>query len=109
LNRIAKSWGYEEIIYNGEYCCKLLVYMKPISSSMHFHNNKHETFVVQTGIFSIRHNPLSDDWRVLDEGDYIVLPPRTIHQIRCHSPGEIVEASTHDDPDDCVRLIPSET
>jgi len=29
--------------------------------------------------------------------------------VRCVVPGVIVEASTHDDPDDCIRLVPSES
>jgi quercetin dioxygenase-like cupin family protein len=107
--RIEKSWGYEEIIENGFYCCKLLVYTKPIASSMHYHERKHETFVVQDGLFSLRVQPYSLEWRFMEQGDYVVLPPGTVHQLRCHSPGTIVEASTHDDPEDCIRLLPSET
>lgn len=111
--RIQKAWGYEEIIHNGEYCCKLLVYTRPIASSLHYHQHKHETFVVAMGRFHVRAYPGNDvgileTMAILKPGDHIVLPPGTRHRVTCLEPGTIVEASTHDEPTDCVRLIPSE-
>jgi mannose-6-phosphate isomerase-like protein (cupin superfamily) len=106
--RIEKNWGYEEIIHNGDYCCKLLVYTKPIASSLHYHEKKHETFVVASGFFAMDGGK-GHPYQCCKPGDFIVLPPRHQHRIRCLEPGTIVEASTHDDPSDCVRLIPSES
>lgn len=107
--RIDKAWGHEEIIHNGEYCCKKLVYTHRLASSLHFHKVKHETFVIGAGEFALTtratENPVG---LVLRPGDFVVLPPCTPHRIRCLKPGFIVEASTHDDPEDCVRIIPSE-
>jgi quercetin dioxygenase-like cupin family protein len=104
---IEKSWGYEKIIYNGSYCMKLLVYLKPIASSLHFHVSKHESFYVASGQFKIDQG---DGIRyTYGPGDHIVLTQGTKHRVRCIEPGTIVEASTHDDPADCVRLEPSET
>lgn len=109
MERIEKSWGYEEIIINGEYCCKKLVYTHPCASSLHFHLHKHETFVVGEGLFHLSHTANAEDAEtVLKPGDYVVLNPCRPHRIRCIVPGFIVEASTHDDPDDCVRIIRSE-
>lgn len=105
--RIEKSWGYEQVIHNGDYCCKKLVYTKPIASSLHYHNDKHETFTVMNGIFSVTID--EDDSKVMTQGDTVVIPPRTRHRVRCISPGTIIESSTHDYPQDCVRLVPSET
>ena len=107
--RIEKNWGYEEILHNGDYCCKLLVYTKPIASSLHYHERKHETFVVNSGSFRLTTGALADEHRLLLPGDYVVLPPKMRHCIRCFAPGTIVEASTHDYPEDCVRLVPSES
>ena len=105
--RVEKSWGYEEIIHNGDYCCKKLVYAKEIASSLHYHPIKHETFVVRSGRFSVE---LPDGKIFMNEGDFVVIPPNTTHRVRCLTNfGEIIESSTHDDPLDCVRLIPSET
>ena len=104
--RIEKSWGHEQIVHNGDYCCKLLVYTRPIASSLHYHPIKHETFFVHSGKFTLE---MAGRTRPLAPGDYVVIPPNTPHRVRCIEPGTIVEASTHDDPQDCVRLEPSET
>jgi mannose-6-phosphate isomerase-like protein (cupin superfamily) len=109
LKIIEKSWGHELLIHNGDYCCKELVYLKAITSSMHYHDKKHETFVVRSGMFSVYVENDAREWRTMGAGDWIVIPPKTTHRVRCLKPGVIVEASTHDDPEDCVRLIPSET
>lgn len=109
---VLKSWGREEIIHNGEYCCKKLIYTQTIASSFHYHEKKHETFVVLSGKFQVRVSPwlygIKEMVGVYWPGDFIVLPPGTRHRVRCLEPGVILEASTHDDPSDCVRLIPSE-
>lgn len=113
VERVWKSWGYEEILHNGEYCCKKLVYTEHIASSMHYHATKHETFVVGAGSFVIetsseprKHTTQS---RLAVQGSFVVLPPGMTHRVRCVEIGFLVEASTHDDPLDCVRLIPSES
>jgi mannose-6-phosphate isomerase-like protein (cupin superfamily) len=103
--RIEKNWGYEEIIYNGDYCCKLLVYTKSIASSLHYHERKHETFTVLDGMFLVL---VSGESRIMFPRECLVLPPNTEHRVRCLAPGTIVESSTHDDPADCIRLIPSD-
>jgi|HubBroStandDraft_5_1064220.scaffolds.fasta_scaffold469811_1 quercetin dioxygenase-like cupin family protein len=103
---IEKSWGYENIIYNDEYCVKELVYTKTIASSLHYHPLKHETFYCVSGVF---HVELPGEVRHLTAGQYVVIPANTPHRVRCTVPGLILESSTHDDPEDCVRLIPSET
>lgn len=102
-----KSWGYEELIHNDKYCVKLLVYTKPgVASSKHFHTLKQETFVVTSGKFDIEVGDTIQGR--CDPGVHVTLPPGTVHRIRCIEPGVIVECSTFDDPDDCVRLVPSE-
>ncbi len=112
---IEKSWGHEEILVNGAYCMKLLVYTRTIASSLHYHVRKHETFFVSSGLFRLEHGVELEEGALrsysieeLKPGDHVVLPPLTLHRLRCLRPGVIVEASTHDDPEDCVRLIASE-
>jgi mannose-6-phosphate isomerase-like protein (cupin superfamily) len=107
--RVEKSWGFEEIIHNGDYCCKKLVYTRPISSSLHYHEKKHETFVVSEGEFVLEMGEEILTPRALRAGDYVVLKPGTKHRLTCMTQrGTVIEASTHDDPEDCVRLIPSQ-
>jgi len=113
--KIPKLWGHEIILHDGDYCCKLLHYDGIRTSSEHYHETKHETFVVLQGIFEI-------DWYSVDDpsqgsqgfrraipGFCLVLEPRTVHRVRCISAqgGTIVEASSKEDPSDCVRLQPS--
>ena len=110
---IEKSWGREELITNESYCMKLLVYTRRIASSLHYHERKHETFFVSSGVFELeRWGNLTGEvksYMRLVPGDRVILPPRTPHRIRCEIEGLIVEASTRDDPDDCVRIERSET
>ena len=107
MQRITKSWGFEEILENGPYCMKLLIYTKPISSSLHYHERKSETFYVASGAFLLE---LDDEKaQAFNAGSAISIPAGTRHRVRCVVPGVIVEASTHDDPDDCIRLVPSES
>lgn len=104
---IEKSWGFERLIHNGAYCMKLLVYTKRIASSLHYHVAKHESFYVASGKFVLE-NAMGPS-QMMNPGDSVVLGPGAHHRLRCLEPGTIVEASTHDDPEDCVRLIPSES
>jgi mannose-6-phosphate isomerase-like protein (cupin superfamily) len=104
--RIEKNWGFEQIIHNSGYCLKLLVYERPIRSSYHYHERKHECFFVHSGLFEIEIN--DSEPRTLLPSDRVILPPLMKHRIRCLEPGTIVEASSFDDPDDCVRIIPSD-
>ncbi len=107
-----KSWGREELITNGEYCMKLLVYTRRIASSLHYHERKHETFYVCSGVFELERwgdptGEVKTHMRLVRD-DRVILPPGTPHRIRCEVEGVIVEASTRDDPTDCVRIERSE-
>ena len=104
--RVEKSWGYEVVLHNGDYCSKLLVYTKGTASSLHYHPKKHETFYVAEGAFDIEIDGVK---RRMYPGDYAVIDPGTSHRVRSlNTYGLIVESSTHDDPEDCVRIVPSE-
>jgi mannose-6-phosphate isomerase-like protein (cupin superfamily) len=109
--RVLKMWGREVILHNGAYCAKLLQYDGVRTSSKHYHENKHETFVIVSGDFEIEWYPVGVSrakWakQILGPGAALVLEPRTVHKVTCLSPegGMIAEASSHDDPEDCVRL-----
>jgi hypothetical protein len=111
--RIPKMWGKEIILVDDTYCVKLLQYDGVRTSSKHFHEWKHETFAILSGEFEIEWYPADNPRaRIVERyhvGACLVLPPRTVHRITCLSPegGTIFEASSHEDPDDCVRLAPS--
>jgi hypothetical protein len=110
---VRKMWGREVILYNGAYCCKLLQYDGVRTSSEHYHENKHETFVIVKGVFEIevyhKDTPEHLNKYRMGPGAALILVPYTVHKVTCVSKdgGWIAEASSHDDPADCVRLAPS--
>jgi len=110
---VPKIWGREIILHDGEYCAKLLIYDGVRTSSKHYHETKHETFVVVKGEFEIEWEMLdhkdSKGKQVFHPGEALVLFPRTVHRVKCltEEGGTIFEASSKEDPDDCVRLEPS--
>ena len=103
--RVEKSWGYEQVFENDKYCMKALVYTKPIASSLHYHQRKTESFYIASGRFEIE---IGKRFSKALPGDFFHIPIGTAHRLRCIEPGTVIEASTRDDPEDCIRLIPSE-
>ena len=82
LKTILKSWGREEVIYNGEYGCKLLIYTRPgIASSLHYHEKKTETFLITSGLFMIEVGKGSAPQQ-FEPGDSITLPPGVAHRVQ---------------------------
>jgi len=113
IKRIPKLWGREVLLVEEPYCVKILQYDGIRTSSLHYHETKHETFVILSGLFEIERYSLDDpndqETSRRGPGAALVLPPRTVHRVKCIHPegGAIVEASSKEDPDDCVRLAPS--
>ena len=53
--RQARGWGHEMWIENlTEYCGKLLIIDKGKKGSLHYHMNKKETMLVQSGVLGLR-------------------------------------------------------
>ena len=111
--KVPKLWGREVVLVTEPYCVKILQYDGVRTSSQHYHNEKHETFVVLRGLFEIERFSYDDPSDVVTgkygPGACLVLPPRTVHKVTCIHPegGWIIEASSKEDPNDCVRLAPS--
>jgi mannose-6-phosphate isomerase-like protein (cupin superfamily) len=104
-----KGWGYEEWIYNGEYCGKILVFEKGKKCSWHFHKIKDETFYVQSGSFLIKYS-IQDDLALADEviltqGQALRIPPQLRHQIIALESSKLFEISTHHVESDSYRLV----
>ena len=52
IKKVDKDWGYELWLANNEqenYCGKILFIREGYKGSMHFHNEKHETFYILEG------------------------------------------------------------
>lgn len=118
MRTVLKSWGREEVFVESPYCVKKLIYEhEGIASSLHYHERKHETFTILEGLFEIstrRHLPKGAEIihkRYLSAGEVVEIPPGTQHQV-CwlgqSEQGVILECSTADAPEDCVRLKPSD-
>jgi quercetin dioxygenase-like cupin family protein len=104
--RIAKSWGYERIYFNGTYCLKKLTIRAAHQTSQHYHKTKDETLLVVNG--PVIYRWWSDAGRhdlFLSTGDSVRVKPGILHQFSAlQDDVELVEASTHHDDADVVRL-----
>jgi quercetin dioxygenase-like cupin family protein len=110
---VQKGWGREEIWANHlDYCGKNLVFEAGKRFSMHFHREKEETWLVQSGKFTLVWIDTTD----ATENELTLLPGDTWfnarlvpHQLICIEAGTVVEVSTYDDPDDNYRVIPGDS
>jgi histidinol phosphatase-like enzyme/mannose-6-phosphate isomerase-like protein (cupin superfamily) len=103
--KVEKVWGAEYWLVNskeGNYCSKILELKEGHRSSRHYHNNKHETFVVLSGIV---HIGLHDSVIKAIAGDRIEIETKAEHWFESkYGVAYILEVSTYHDDDDCVRL-----
>jgi oxalate decarboxylase/phosphoglucose isomerase-like protein (cupin superfamily) len=105
---VEKVWGSELWIINTPlYCNKMLIVKKGHHTSMHFHQEKHETMFCAEGSFRIDFIDGNGDLvsRVLNQADSIVIPPTLAHSI--HGLGEfnvLFETSTQHFDHDSVRV-----
>lgn len=99
---IPKSWGYEIWITTKPYVMKKLYINSGESIHLQRHEHKHETWYIASGNGRANINGID---RILEPGDYIVIPPKTIHKIKATSRKGlvIIEASTTE-LDDIVHI-----
>jgi len=123
---VPKNWGFEKIIYNENYCGKLLYIIKNKQTSLHYHNSKDETFYISRGrvlvyysselgkIKSMIDADKTDEAFsmllkiTLGPGDSFHMPPKTVHQIIGLEDTELYEFSTRHYDSDSHRLINGE-
>ena len=85
---VDKGWGSEFIwATNDKYCGKLLTFEKDAKFSMHFHSEKNESWLVQSGIFKVI---------------YIDTKNASRHE-------KILEVSTADSVEDNYRIEPGDS
>ena len=110
---VEKGWGREEIWAETlDYCGKNLVFEAGKRFSMHFHREKDETWLVQSGRFDliwIDTFDASQHHMTLLPGDTWRNAPLVPHQLHCIEAGTIVEVSTYDDPADNYRVMPGDS
>lgn len=111
---VPKAWGREEIFVNHEeYCGKVMRLTPGWRCSLHYHPTKCETFLILAGSMGLE---LGDEYMRLVPGDAVTINPGVRHRFTNLGTRECVfmEVSTHDDPEDVVRVedsgeIPAET
>jgi len=105
--KVEKLWGFEEWIFNGPegYCMKTLNLKPGFQSSLHYHPVKHETMLVVAGECDME---VEGKVERLGAGQGHIIPPGTPHRFKAvNGPCIVVEASTHHDDEDCIRIEPS--
>ena len=80
--------------------------------SMHFHQEKDETWYVQSGKFTVRWidtKTANIIEVILSSGDTWHNPPLLPHQLICIEAGTIIEISTPDSVEDNYRVMPGDS
>ena len=110
---VKKGWGHEYIFATNDlYCGKLLHFNKDAKFSMHFHDEKDETWLILEGKFEVRYIDTKDGsvhTKLLNQGDTWRNFPLEPHQLVCLEEGLIVEVSTPDSVEDNYRVMPGDS
>ena len=109
--RVDKDWGYEIWMANNEkenYCGKILYIKFGHSTSMHFHQKKHETFYILEGALDIEiiDTITTDKYvKTINEGEVFVLDRLIPHRL-VPKGGDVkfVEISTFHEDSDSYRV-----
>ena len=109
--RVDKDWGYEIWMANNEkenYCGKILYIKSGHSTSMHFHQKKHETFYILEGALDIEIicTVTTDKYiKTINEGEVFVLDRLIPHRL-IPKGGDVkfVEVSTFHEDSDSYRV-----
>ena len=110
---VEKGWGGEFIFATTDkYCGKLMYFKKGAKFSMHFHDEKDETWFVLEGKFIVRYIDTKDasiHEKELNVGDNWRNFPLEPHQLVCLEEGVIIEVSTPDSVEDNYRVMPGDS
>lgn len=119
---VSKGWGYELIAANNQqYCGKILHFVAGKKCSLHMHLVKKEHFFNLDGEIEIFYSDDAEKIRwalsknkdvynfleriVLQQNQTFAVPVGRIHQMRAIKHTNLMEVSTHDEPEDSIRLI----
>ncbi len=108
MKLVAKSWGMEVWFVNREYCGKRLIFAEDHRCSIHYHKEKHETFLVTHGRILLEYlAPYSSAWeyRILEVGDTAEIEVAAAHRMTAiGGNAAMIEFSTHHEDADSYRL-----
>jgi mannose-6-phosphate isomerase len=107
VKKVEKPWGHELIwALSDTYCGKVLFVKAGAALSLQFHNEKDESWLVQSGrakleLGEVGQRALSEE--VIGPGAAFRYPPGTVHRVTAIEDTTIIEVSTPH-LDDVVRL-----
>jgi quercetin dioxygenase-like cupin family protein len=106
---VQKGWGWEDWIYNEEYCGKRLFFHQGRKCSWHFHKIKDEVLYLQFGeillYYSDTKNITTATRLILKPNDAFHIKPGVTHRMYGIKESMIFEASTHHEDNDSVCVI----
>ena len=107
-NIVTKGWGYELWIVNNDlYCCKRLCVLPKKTCSLHYHQNKKETFYILDGELSLTviHKSLQHTIN-LTKGQSYTINTNIPHKFTTNKdyPCDFIEISTHHEDSDSYRI-----
>jgi len=107
VRRVEKPWGYELIwALTERYCGKVLFVKTGCSLSLQFHNEKDESWLVQSGRVLLELGDAGEavlQQEIVEAGMAFHYPPGTVHRVKALVDTTILEVSTPQ-LDDVVRL-----
>jgi hypothetical protein len=113
---VEKEWGKEEILYTPHgYTVKIMTLKPDYTVSMHFHKEKKETFILQSGKLIVETINLKNGSKsttyLTEYLDSVTLENDVPHTFYCPD-GQVedtifLEASTEDNINDSYRFYPS--
>jgi mannose-6-phosphate isomerase-like protein (cupin superfamily) len=114
---VPKTWGEEVWYVNRDYCGKRLIFAEDHRCSVHYHKNKHETFLIEDGTILLelykaaytRIDVYSHFYPVsailLKQGQSIEIPPGLGHRMTAvGGNAAIIEFSSHHEDSDSYRI-----
>jgi mannose-6-phosphate isomerase-like protein (cupin superfamily) len=112
--RHPKGWGEEQwIVNNPSYCGKKMVLQKDKRCSIHYHNEKDETFYVHSGKVQMDFYPDGYPGEpvrfLMNPGDSVRIPPRMLHRFTGIEDSEMFEFSTEHREEDTYRVSPGDS
>ena len=113
---VPKVWGYEEHIVNSSLYCqkKLTLLPNGMSSSLHYHKLKTETFFILCGELQVELYDSVDAAANMDNAHRFTMQPDDVLTLEIGTPhrfwaidkvSQFMESSTQDFPEDSIRLV----
>ena len=106
---VEKGWGYEEWIWNEEYCGKMLFFNAGKRCSYHYHVDKDEILYLHSGMILMKYGECDD----ISKSHEVLLTPgmsfhvvkNLRHQMIAMEDSLIYEFSTHHEDSDSYRSV----